>query len=86
MTTAYRYGTSPMGHVFAEARLESGTEIQFVGCREYVLMGMKPLSNPKWTMIPVRDPDRFGDNWWTVKGLKAWLAVFDEPANGGEGQ
>lgn len=85
MALTYRYGSSPMGHVYAEARMPSGTEIQFVGCREYVLMGMKPLSNPKWTMIPIRGPERFGSEWWTVKGLKAWVAEFDEIASDEEG-
>ena len=77
--TAYKFGPLPMGGAVAEARLESGTEIQFVGVPEFVWMGMRRPGG-EWVMTSVTEPTRFGSTWSTVKALKAWVAKYEEAA------
>lgn len=77
--TNFKFGPLPTGGAVAEATLPSGTEVQFVGTPEFVLMGMRRAGGD-WVTTPVTEPRRFGPKWDTVKALKAWVAKYEEAA------
>lgn len=77
--STFKYGALPTGGAIAETVTEFGTEIQFVGTPEFVLMGSRRTGGD-WVLTPVTEPTRFGPKWDTVKALKAWVAKFVEEA------
>jgi hypothetical protein len=77
--TIYKFGPLPTGGAVAETTLPSGTEVQFVGTPEFVLMGMRRAGGD-WAMTTVTEPRRFGDKWDTVRALKAWVLAYEAAA------
>lgn len=69
------------GGASATSVLDSGSTVQFVGLPGAgVMMGVKAAATGRWVTVMVRDPERFGTGWDTVKGMKAWVAAYDAAA------